>query len=250
MNQMQLQMPSLSRFNKILIITTVALFLLDSILGKFAGISLAGIFGLSAAGLSNGLIFQLVTYPLIEKQLLPVIFNALLLWFLGSELENQWGMKRYIQFLLAAVISAAVIYSFIGITFLSDTAVYSFSLTGMQGIGAALCLAYAILYPDRSFMFMMIFPMKAKWFCGLLIAMELYTGFFSPMAAQAWGHLAAMFGGFVMMVWFSRARMPSVRSKKSGQFSFKMEKKKGKAHLSLVEEEESDKENRPPKYWQ
>ena len=248
MNQVQLQLPPLTKINKILMITTGSLFLLNSILTSTAGFSLISILGLSAASLSSGLVYQLLTYPLIEKQLLAVIFNALLLWFLGSELESRWGSKRYFQFLMVATLTAGLVYVLLGASVFAGSAVYGFPLMGLQGIAASLCLAYAILYPERSFMFMMIFPMKAKWFCALLIAMELYTGFFSPMAALAWGHLAAMLGGFVMMVWFSRKRIE--QKKVAGNFTFKMEKKKGKAHLSLVEEEKGDDENRPPKYWQ
>ena len=249
MNQMQLQMPQLSRTNKILMIVTAAVFILESILVKTAGVSLAGFLGLSAHGLKSGFITQFLTYPLFERQLLGVIFNALLLWFLGSELEQQWGSKRYVKFLLAATLGAGIVYALIGLTLLSHSAVYTFPLGGLQGIGAALCLAYAILYPERQFMFMMVFPMKAKWFCALLIAMELYSGIFSPLGAQAWGHLAAMGSGFAMMVYFSRRSMAHKKSK-SGQFSFKMEKRRGKAHLSLVEEEGDDENKRPPKYWQ
>ncbi len=243
MNQAQLQMPPLSKTNKVLMITTGVLFLLESILSKTSGMSLSAIFGLSAAGFGNGLIYQVLTYPLIEKQLLAVIFNGLLLWFLGSELESQWGTRRYLQFLAGAVLSAAAVYLMLGFFVLSETTVYSFPLVGMQGIASALCVAYGILYPDRTFMFMMIFPMKAKWFCALLVGMELYTGFFSPMGALAWGHIAAILGGFAMLIRFTR-----VKKKNRGNFSFKMEKKKGKAHLSLVEEENDD--SRPPKYWQ
>ncbi len=149
MNQVQMQMPTLSKTNKILMITTGVLFLLESLLSRGAGFSLTSILGLSAKGLGDGLVFQLVTYPLVEKQLLAVIFNGLLLWFLGSELETQWGRKRYLQFIGAATLTAGIVYVLIGLTFLSHTAVSSFPLSGLQGIGAALCVAYGILYPDH-----------------------------------------------------------------------------------------------------
>lgn len=229
-------------------ITSGALFLIETIVSRSAGISLSQIIGLSASGVTSGLVYQFLTYPLIETQLLAVIFNGLLLWFLGSELEAGWGQKRYLQFLVAATVVAGLVYIAIS-GFILAGSIFSFPLKGMQGIGAALCLAYAVLYPNRTFMFMMIFPMKAKWFCALLIGMELYTGFFSPMGALAWGHLAAMGGGFGMMMWFARGR--TKRKSGAGQFTFKMEKRRGKAHLSLVEDEKKeDDQNRPPKYWQ
>ena len=77
----QIQLPTLSRTNKVLISVYVGLFILSSILTKSAGISLLSIFGLSYQGVTSGLIFQLVTFPLIDTGftsvlLIPFLFGS------------------------------------------------------------------------------------------------------------------------------------------------------------------------------
>jgi membrane associated rhomboid family serine protease len=228
----QFQAPPLTKTSKILIGITVGLFLINSIL-KTQGIALDGILGLSSLGMSKGLIFQIFTYPFIGRGLLEVVFNSLLLWFIGSEMESLWGIKRYLKFLATSVIGAGIIFLTIGFIFFSNSMMGSIPLTGLAGAMSALLLAYAIIFPDRTFSFMLIFPMKAKYFCMILIAMQLYMGFFSPAAILAWGHLGAMLSGFLFMLFVAKGGKKSEKRKVSS------------AKLKLVKNEEDDK----PKYW-
>ena len=87
---------------------------------------------------------------------------------------------------------------------------------------------------------MLIFPMKAKYFCALLIGIQLYMGFFSPSATLAWGHLGAMFSAFLFMVIVS-----SPKFKNLSEIYLKKRKNKSKANLKLVDD---DDEN-GPKHW-
>jgi membrane associated rhomboid family serine protease len=195
----QFTAPSMSRFNKGLLIAVGVMFILHSILSS-TGVtsSLPAILGLSSTGVFSGLIFQIVTYPFINVSLMGLLFEALLIWFLGSELESRWGTKTYIQFFAASVIGAAIIYLILSATVFSSFAA-AVPLIGLAGFGHALCLAYAIIYPDRQFLFMFIFPMKAKWFCALMVGILLYSGIFSQGSKSAWGHLAAMLVGYLFL---------------------------------------------------
>jgi len=242
--------PPLTKLNKILIIISVGLFILSSVLPAFTPH-----LGLSAHGFFSGHLYQLITYPFVSRGLLEIVFNCLLLWFIGSELESQWGLKRYSSFLASAALGAGLVYLFVSFVFFQGKAVYTFPLMGLHGVCSALLLAYAILYPNRIFSFMLVFPVKAKWFCGILIFMELYSGFFSPAGAQAWGHLAAMFTGYSFMLVVSshwwRERKAHSRAAAERQ------KRVQKSHLSVVKNDPLDDENGPrrddqderPKYW-
>jgi membrane associated rhomboid family serine protease len=126
---------------------------------------------LSSDGFSSGLIYQLITYPFIEASFMGLLFEGLLLWFIGSELESKWGRKFYIEFFLISILSVAPLY-----LILSKTLGLSAPLMGITGFNYALLVAYAIIYSERQLMFMMIFPMKAKYFCLLLAGIQLYTG--------------------------------------------------------------------------
>lgn len=234
--------PKLTYINKIIIIISVALFILAALL-RVAGISfLEAYFGLSAHMVTKGFIYQVITYPFVGRGLLEIVFGCLIVWFVGSELEEQWGRKRYSSFLLTSVLGAAIIYILISLIFFSNSFVFSIPLTGLGGMCNALLLSYAILYPDRVFSFMLIFPVKAKYFCMILIAMQLYMGFFSPAGALAWGHLGAMLSGFIFMIVVSSPRYKNIVSAIEDH-----KQKANRKHLKVIDGGKDG--NDPPKYW-
>jgi membrane associated rhomboid family serine protease len=113
----------------------------------------------------------------------------------------------------------------------------------MTGITFALLVAYSMVNSDRYLSFMMLFPMKAKYFCLLLGAVELYQIVFSPYGKSSWAHLFSM--GFAMMylMYFSaKARGTKIFNFGKGK---KGTAKRGK--LKLVDPNEVEQEK--PKYW-
>lgn len=242
MNQMQFHAPQLSRLNKFILITTGVCFLATSILKAIGAFSLVGILGLSANGLFNGMVFQLLTYPFVETQLMSVLFNSLVIWFIGSELESQWGQKVYLRFLLLVVLGVGIIFSLVNLAFFFGTPFYFSPLHGLSGINFSLLIAYSILYPDRQMAFMMIFPMRARTFCWILAGIEAYMAVFTSFRTS-WAHLLAMAIGFVIIHFQSNPLI-----KKALHTSWKRRPKSsgGKKHLYVVK----DEEQKPPKYWQ
>ena len=239
MDSSQINIPKLSRANRFIIGTIVGSFLIQAILKSTMGINFSHLLGLSSGRFFNGYVYQLFTYPLVSRGLIEVVFNSLIIWFLGSELETLWGRKKYLSFLASAIITAGVVYLFIGFFFLSNTAVYSYPLGGFAGLASALCVGYAILFPNQIFTFMLIFPMKAKYFCMILVAMELYQGFFSPGAAQAWGHLGAILGGYLYMLVISHPATKNILGGGGGHSERRTKTKLERSHLSIVKDEES-----------
>ncbi|WP_417334857.1 rhomboid family intramembrane serine protease [Halobacteriovorax marinus] len=243
MNQTQIQIPTLTKVNKIILIVMGVLFLLSSILKATSGAGLVSYLGLSPAMFFSGHIYEIVTYPFIASGVFDVLFNGLLLWFIGSELESQWGVKRYIAFLVTSTIGAGLVYLLVATVFLSDTGLFGYPLYGMHGAGSALCLAYAVLYPDRIFTFMLIFPMRAKYFCMILVGMLLFNGFFTPGKVLAWGHLGAMAFGYGWMHLISSPKWKGIVQRAEKQ---RTARPKSKAKLRIVK----DEDEKPPKYWQ
>lgn len=246
MQQSQLHVPRLTYVNKIIIIISGSLFLLGAILGKASGVSLPLFLGLSAGKFFDGHIYQILTYPFVGNGLFEVLFNCLLLWLVGSELEETWGAKRYAKFLLSAVLGASFLFLLLATLFYSGSTSYFLPLTGLMGVTNFLLLAYAIIYPQRLFTFMFIFPMKAWIFCILIICIQLFYGIFSPSGILSLGHLGALVSGYIYMVLVSTDRFKNYFSSK------KRERKVSKSHLKLVktDDEDDDDENPPPKYWQ
>ena len=236
--QRGIHVPPLTMINKYLIGIIVSVFLVYSIIHLSSSAYISQFLGLSGGLFFSGHIYQLVTYPFMATGLFEVLFDCLIIWFIGSDLEQTWGSFRYLKFLVASCLGGAVI--FLGINSLLPAWTL---LAGPGGIAYALLLAYSILYPSRT-LFLLFFPIKAKWFCLILIAMQFYLGIFSPGGAGAWGHLGTMLSGFLYMLFLSRN---SLSLPTYFQVFKKSEKKtRKKDHLKLVK----DDEDKPPKYWQ
>jgi membrane associated rhomboid family serine protease len=234
MEARQLYVPPMGKYTKIIIIATVAVTVLNAISTKL-GVSLVPYLGLSSATFFQGLVYQVVTYPFINHGLLGLVFECLLLWFLGSELEHTWGPKTYLGFLMASSLGGAIIFVLLGSTLLHSLS-YNGFIFGLSGVGYALCLAYAICFSERYLTFMLIFPMKAKWFCLILMGILLYSGFFGSGSEiqTSWGHLAAMGTGYLYLVLKTSNKLPKIKALNFLKF------KKKKADLYIVRDDDDD----------
>ncbi|MBC7539476.1 MAG: rhomboid family intramembrane serine protease [Bacteriovorax sp.] len=241
----QIYLPKLTPINKFLIIIASSFFILEFILTKTSTIYLGNILGLSAERIIHGHLYSLITYPFLSHSIIEVILNCLMLWLMGSEFEANWGTKRYLNFILSVVIGGGLLYLGVCILFFSSSPVYSFPLIGLSGIVSSLCLAYAVIFPDRIFSFMMLIPVKAKYFCMILVAISLYQGLSGPTGAGAWGQLGGILSAYLFMILVSNRNF-KLLSEKMGQLTQRRSVKKSKAKLTIVK----DDNEHPPKYWQ
>ncbi|MBC97242.1 MAG: hypothetical protein CME63_05800 [Halobacteriovoraceae bacterium] len=250
---MYTQLPKMGRVNLIIVCTILTLFVASAALSKM-GASLPMLLGLSSTGFFSGKIWTLLTYALIPHSLMSAIFDALIFWFIGSELESIWSTKRYGQFLLTTVIGAGVIFLGIGLIFFSGSSLASYPLTGPGGVAAAMCVVYGILFPERT-MYFFVFPVKAKWFVAILVGISLYQGIFSPGGLLAWAQLGAMLSGVLWMVGvakhkFNLPKSPGPQVPHLGKTRRKVNKN---SHLHIVEDpseyiDEDDDDKTPPTY--
>lgn len=148
--------------------------------------------------LASGLFlpWQIVSYAFLHGSIGHLFFNMLGLWMFGSELEQLWGRKRYLQFYFASVLTAA------GAQLLVTGLMGSMAPTvGASGGLFGLLLAYGMLFPNR--MIMPLFPpipMKAKVFVAIYGGLELMLGVFGSASNVAhFAHLGGMLGGWLMI---------------------------------------------------
>jgi membrane associated rhomboid family serine protease len=245
MQAQQIYLPKLTLINKTLIIFSAFIFILNFILVKSAGMNLTSILGLSAAGISGGYFHSLITYPFVTNSVFEVILNCLMLWLMGSEFEANWGVKRYVSFLGTTIVGGALLYLAVCFVFFQDSQIFAHPLSGLAGVVGAMCMAYAVIYPDRIFSFLMLIPVKAKYFCMILVVIALYQGIDSPAGVGAWGQLGAILSAYLFMVAVSRRNFKSL-SEKLGKMTQIRSVRKSKAKLSIVK----DDNDKPPKYWQ
>lgn len=241
-----MHVPPLTKINKSIIIAYVGLFILTSLL-KASGINLYAYLSLSAAGLMSGYVFQIVTYPFIDVGLMTVVFNALIIWFIGSELEAKWGTHFYLKFLALTTYASGVVFAVAG--FAMGDMMSIVPLSGLTGTNLALLIAYGLIYSERTMLFMLLFPMKAKYFCLLLAAIEMFMALSSSAFNGAWAHLISMGVAFVYL------KKLSYQAQGLGLSDIMAQRRNAKAkqrrsNLRIVEQEEEKHNPKDPKYWQ
>ena len=98
---------------KLLVIINVVVWLgLQIALEYFAGVPISKWFALYPAKvLLDFQIWQLGTYMFLHTyQVTHILFNMIMLWFLGTELEQRWGKKFFLSYYLISGAGAAMLY--------------------------------------------------------------------------------------------------------------------------------------------
>lgn len=225
-------------------------FVLQKLLERFLETDIIAFMGLIPQLVVHGAIWQLVTYMFFHADVGHLVLNLLMLTFIGSELESVWGRWRFLVFYFFCGLVAALTYVFLQLVFAQS----SVPMIGSSGGIYGLLIAYGILYGERVLLFMMLFPMKAKYFIWVLAGVEFFTGLFSSASGAVWGsvaHLGGMAGGALYLYgrgWYlvqkkQRLGAPGRRTK-----DFR------KSHLKLVTGQRPDpsskaKEDDEPRTW-
>lgn len=188
----------------------------------------------------SGALWQFFTYMFFHdpSSMFHILFNMLVLWMIGSELETVWGPKYFLKYYLSCGVGAGIFYYLVSFIFLQNSANYSVPMLGASGAIYGLLLAYGILFSERVLHFMMIFPMKAKYFVMLLGGIELISTVLRPQSTVA---NAAHLGGLVVGAFVLWITVIFAQRKKGSGSSQKGGKKKAKdaSHLRLVGDTES-----------
>lgn len=154
---------------------------------------------------SNFMPWQVVTYGFLHgsSSLTHIIFNMLMLWMFGRELENIMGPRRFLVYYMVCVVGAGLVQLIVGV--LSGSGVPTIGASG--GVFGIL-LAFGMAFPNR--MLMLIFPpipMRAKYFVIMLGLFELFLGFSGGAPGVAnFAHLGGMLFGFLLLKYWQRSR--------------------------------------------
>ena len=168
--------------------------------------------------LSGFLPWQLVTFPFLHVNVLNWLFDMLMLYYFGAQLEEIWGRRRYIQFLLACTLAAAAVYLLLSLVpALLGAYAGPAPLIDASSIGLGMLAAFGVLFPHRRiqlFFVLDVTMLQAVWiFLGIdvfLMLGDLFNG------TGAWVRDVAQFGGALggyLMILYWRWRPPSFKRK-------------------------------------
>jgi membrane associated rhomboid family serine protease len=128
-----------------------------------------------------------------------VLFNMLAVWMFGVELERRWGTAAFVRFYFITGVGAGLATVLVSLLpFAATSRIYGAATIGASGAVYGLILAWALIFPHRQVLFMMIFPLPARVFAFILGAMSFLSaaGGLNGSVAEA-THLAGL-----VIAWF------------------------------------------------
>lgn len=195
---------------KILIGGTIALSLACIAIPK-----LLTFLALSSLGVKKWYLWQLISYPLVQRGgislpfFIELGFNMYLLWIFGSSLEERLGSFRLLCLYFGAALAGGVSALFFP----------TFFLAGATNPIYALLIAWVIANPGSKLLFFFAIPFKAEWLIFGIIGFTLFLNLSAGMWVEAtsigasaiFGYLFALFS--FKKVWRAKKALQTPRHK-------------------------------------
>ena len=190
----------------------------------------------------NFLPHQLITHMFMHGNFGHIFSNMLMLWFLGSAMENFWGPKRFLIYYMLTGLGAsalqigvnAIEYYQLSAEIDSDTLKYIVNngddilndgrmfriptweamnrvlhipMVGASGAVFGVLLAFGMTFPNQLIYLNFLFPIKAKYFVIGYGLFELYNAFeVSNSGIAHFAHLGGMLFGYILIRKWRRER--------------------------------------------
>jgi membrane associated rhomboid family serine protease len=199
---LSLSFPPFTYWVKRIIIACAVIYFLQVVLEAIA--PQLGSFLLRIAGLvptlvvHYGAVWQLLSYSFLHGSTMHLLLNMLTLWMVGSQLEQEWGGKRFLEFYLFCVGAAALTTIAVAYSPLPSVSPTTNTIGASGGI-YGLLIAFGMLFGDREFiLFPLPFTMKAKYLVAIMIFVVIIATFQPSQGGVAnFAHLGGLFFGFL-----------------------------------------------------
>lgn len=204
---------------KWLLIVLVGLWVLTSLLTHTFDLQLAGdVVGqlaLTPADVMRGHVWQLASYAWLHElgSLTHILFNALGLAFLGSELERRWGRRSFIKFYLLTGLFAGVFSVLVGLV---AAPLYDVAIVGASGAIFGLVAAWSMLLGSREILLFFVIPVRVRWLIWIALGIDfviLALRGHTDTAIQT--HVGGALTGWFLITgnWHPRVFWPKIRGR-------------------------------------
>lgn len=181
-----------------LIIASVAVFLPSFFAPEFVD----NYFGLvPELVLTRGWVWQLATYAFVHADIVHLLFNMLIVWMFGVDLERRWGAAAFTKFYLVCAVGAGATVLLVSLLpYDGSRAMYLASTVGASGACYGLLMAWAVLFPTREMLLFFVFPVQARYAVMIFGALAFFSGLSAgggPVAHFA--HLGGLVVGYLYL---------------------------------------------------
>jgi membrane associated rhomboid family serine protease len=199
--RMNIGVPSLTPMVKTLMIVCGVIWAIQLMAGRF-GLELGLYLGVCPYYVVRGWVWQPFTYMFLHsRDPFHLLFNMLMLWMFGGELERLWGSKAFLRYFIISGIGGGIGATLLG---LAAGVPYSLAYTiGASGAIFGVFVAYGMIFAERTVLFMLIFPMKARTMVWIMIGLNAFY-----LVSQSGGnvsYIAHIAGGLAGYLYLKRA---------------------------------------------
>ncbi len=179
---------------KWIIITNVAMFVLTflfPIIIYFLGLIPEDV-------VRRGWFWQLGTYLFLHGGAMHILFNMLGIWMFGVELERMWGTNFFLRYYFVTGVGGGLtmlLFSLLPI----GAAAYSVPTIGASGALYGILMAYALYFPNRPVLFMLLFPIPAKILVMIYGGLALMSTYRPNLGVADAAHLGGLVFGYLYL---------------------------------------------------
>ena len=203
---------------KLLLIINIVVFVLMELSGQKN--ILFQLFGLvPRAVLQEYKLWQTFTYLFLHGGWIHILFNMLVLWMFGKDLEMDWGKNEFLIFYFVCGIGSGLITVLANIN-------SSIVIVGASGSIYGVLVAYGFTYPNRTVYLYGVFPLKVKYVVlGFGVIAFVASLSITQSKVSHITHLAGMIIGIIYILfnfrwknirlWYAKIRLGSIQDKQN-----------------------------------
>ncbi|MCP4568060.1 MAG: rhomboid family intramembrane serine protease [FCB group bacterium] len=176
---------------KYLLIANGVMYIMQMLFGR----ELTVLLGLTPIRVLQDLsVYQLFTYMFLHSttSIFHILFNMLMLWMFGTEIEFTWGTRQFLKYYFLTGIAGGIFT----IMFLPNSPAVTI---GASAAIYGLLVAYAVMFPNRMILVFFLIPMRVKFAVLIFVGIE----FLASMGGSSDGvaHLAHLGGAAIGFVY-------------------------------------------------
>jgi membrane associated rhomboid family serine protease len=147
--------------------------------------------------------WQVLSYGFLHGNVPHLVFNMLMLWMFGRELEVLMGPRRFLTYFLVCVAGAGLVQLLV-----AHLQGGQYNTVGASGGVFGILLAFGMAFPNRTVMLLFPpIPMKAKYLVILMGLFELFVGVGGQVPGVAhFAHLGGMLFGYLLIQYWRKPR--------------------------------------------
>ena len=179
---------------KLLLIAAAAMFFLQAITQRLFGFALEPLLGLVPYLVTHRFfLWQPFTYIFLHGGPFHLLFNLLVLWMFGCELERVWGKRFFLKYFFLCGAGAGVFVALL-------TSSSPIPTIGASGALYGVLLAYGLLFPNRQILLWFVLPIRAKHFVLFIGAVAFYSTLTLPGSGISHlAHLSGLLIGYIYL---------------------------------------------------